>query len=146
MQLRSFLPADEAAVIALWQACDLLRPWNDPHADIQRKLTTQRELFFVGHCDGMLVATAMTGFDGHRGWVNYLAVDPAHRNKGYGRLMMAHVERSFHALGCPKVNLQVRNSNQAAAAFYQRLGYVAEEAVSFGKRLIVDGPLPGNEA
>ena len=142
MQIRTFKTADEAAVVALWQHCDLVRPWNDPHADIRRKLTTQPELFFVGQCDAGLVATAMTGFDGHRGWVNYLAVDPGHRNKGYGRLLMAHVERTFHALGCPKVNLQIRTSNQAATAFYLRLGYLPEEAVSFGKRLIVDAPLP----
>lgn len=142
MQIRSFQPADEAAVIALWQRCDLTRPWNDPHADIQRKLTTQPELFFVGHCDAELVASVMTGFDGHRGWVNYLAVDPGRRNQGYGRLLMDHVERTFRQLGCPKVNLQVRISNQAAAAFYRRLGYAPEEAVTFGKRLIVDGPPP----
>lgn len=142
MQIRPFRMTDEAAVVALWQQCDLLRPWNDPHADIRRKLTTQPELFFVGECDTGLVASVMTGFDGHRGWVNYLAVNPLHRYKGYGRLLMAHVERTFHRLGCPKVNLQVRTSNQAAAAFYLRLGYRPEEAVSFGKRLIVDTPLP----
>ena len=143
MQIRPFEPADEAAVVTLWRQCELTRPWNDPHADIQRKLTTQPELFFVGLCDATLVATVMTGFDGHRGWVNYLAVDPAHRNKGHGRLLMDHVERTFHALGCPKVNLQVRVGNAAAAAFYRRLGYSPEEAVTFGKRLIADvSPAP----
>ncbi len=145
MQIRPFQPADAAAVVALWQRCDLTRPWNDPHADIQRKLTVQPELFFVGQHDGRLIATVMTGFDGHRGWVNYLAVDATHRNKGFGRLLMEHVERTFHHLGCPKVNLQVRSGNQAAAAFYRRLGYSAEEAVTFGKRLIVDEP-PGMQA
>lgn len=140
--IRAFQVADEAAVVALWHRCDLVRPWNDPHADIRRKLTTQPELFFVGLCDTVLVATAMTGFDGHRGWVNYLAVDPGHRNKSFGRLLMTHVEHTFHALGCPKVNLQVRTSNQAATAFYLRLGYRPEQAVSFGKRLIVDAISP----
>ncbi|MFP3617399.1 GNAT family N-acetyltransferase, partial [Paraburkholderia sp. SIMBA_050] len=78
---------DESAVVALWQACGLTRPWNDPHRDIARKLTEQPELFLVGEADGRLVASAMIGFDGHRGWVYYLAVAPACQGRGYGRML-----------------------------------------------------------
>ncbi len=140
MLIRAFSLRDEPAVIELWRQCDLIRSWNDPHKDIQRKLTTQPELFFVGELDGKLVASVMAGFDGHRGWVNYLAVSPASRNKGIGRLLMRHVEESLKARGCPKLNLQVRATNQAVLEFYRRIGYSADEVVSYGKRLISDVP------
>ena len=138
MNIRTFSSADEAAVIELWRHCDLLRPWNDPHKDIQRKLTTQPELFVVGEIAGRLVATVMAGFDGHRGWVNYLAVAPGHRNAGLGRALMRHVEAALEARGCPKVNLQVRATNHAVLEFYRRIGYAPDEVVSLGKRLISD--------
>ena len=80
MQIRPFQPADEAAVIALWEACKLTRPWNDPRKDIARKLAVQPELFLVGTVDGEIVATVMAGYEGHRGWVNYLAVAPRARS------------------------------------------------------------------
>jgi len=138
MQIRPFSPTDESAVIHLWNQCELTRPWNDPRKDIQRKLGTQPELFFVGDYNGTLIASVMAGYDGHRGWVNYLAVDPVHQGKGFGRVLMQHVEESLLALGCPKLNLQIRSSNHAVQQFYQRLGYSTDEVVSFGKRLIVD--------
>lgn len=140
MQIRPFTDTDTDAVIALWQACGLTRPWNDPLRDIQRKLTVQRELFLVGEVDGRLVASAMAGYDGHRGWVNYLAVVPDAQGLGYGRAMMAYIEAALLARGCPKLNLQVRSSNTAVLAFYRQLGYAQDEAVSLGKRLIPDGP------
>lgn len=146
MKIRSYFKADEEAVIALWLQCRITRPWNDARKDIQRKLTTQPELFFVGELDGKIVGTAMAGFDGHRGWVNYLAVDPARQRAGLGRLLMQHVEDSLLARGCPKLNLQVRASNEAAAAFYARLGYSMDEVVSYGKRLIVDAPVADSKA
>jgi ribosomal protein S18 acetylase RimI-like enzyme len=138
MRILAYDEADEAAVVALWRRCGLTRPWNDPHRDIARKLAVQRELFVVGTVDGRLVATAMAGYDGHRGWVNYLAVDPGSQGRGYGRAMMAEVESLLLARGCPKLNLQVRASNVEVLAFYRHLGYVQDEAVSLGKRLIVD--------
>jgi ribosomal protein S18 acetylase RimI-like enzyme len=142
MQIRPFTEADTDAVTVLWQACGLTRPWNDPLRDIQRKLTVQRELFLVGEVDGRLVASAMAGYDGHRGWVNYLAVVPDAQGLGYGRALMAHIEAALLARGCPKLNLQVRSSNTAVLAFYRQLGYVQDEAISLGKRLIADGPQP----
>jgi ribosomal protein S18 acetylase RimI-like enzyme len=138
MLIRPFALPDEAAVIALWQACGLLRPWNDPHKDIQRKLTVQPELFLVGLIDEQIVASAMAGFDGHRGWVNYLAVDPARQQQSLGRQLMAEIEQKLTAMGCPKINLQVRSSNIQVIEFYRRLGYLPDEAISLGKRLIAD--------
>jgi ribosomal protein S18 acetylase RimI-like enzyme len=138
MQIRPFGLADEAAVVALWEACGLTRPWNDPRKDIARKLTVQPELFLVGVTDGAVMASVMAGYEGHRGWMNYLAVAPPFRGRGLGRALVEHVERLLHERGCPKVNLQVRATNPAAVAFYRRLGYVQDESISLGKRLIVD--------
>ena len=138
MELRPYAATDESAVVDLWRRCELTRPWNDPRNDIQRKLTTQPELFLVGEVDARVVATVMAGYDGHRGWVNYLAVAPEHRAKGYGRLLMRHVEERLVAMGCPKLNLQVRATNHAVLEFYRKLGYSVEERVSLGKRLIPD--------
>lgn len=138
MLIRPFTMADEAAIIDLWQRCELTRPWNDPHRDIQRKLQVQPELFLVGEIDGRLVASAMAGYEGHRGWINYLAVCPQQRRQGLARQLMASIEEKLLALGCPKLNLQVRDSNGAALAFYARLGYQVDASVSLGKRLIAD--------
>ena len=138
MELRPYAAADENAVVELWQRCELTRPWNHPRKDIQRKLTTQPELFLVGELDGRIIATVMAGFDGHRGWVNYLAVAPEHRTRGYGRLLMQHVEESLTTKGCPKLNLQVRAGNRDVLEFYRKLGYSTDEVVSLGKRLIPD--------
>lgn len=140
MLIRPYLSADEAAVIALWQACDLTRPWNDPRKDIARKLLVHPELFLVGVVEDTLVASIMAGYEGHRGWLNYLAVSPDHQRRGYGRQMVAEAERLLLELGCPKVNLQVRATNASAAAFYEALGYTNDEVISFGRRLIHDQP------
>jgi ribosomal protein S18 acetylase RimI-like enzyme len=138
VKIRAFQPADEATVIALWQECGLTRPWNDPHADIARKLTAQPDLFLVGTVGAEIVASAMVGFDGHRGWVYYLAVAPRHRRQSYGRALMHEAERLLTQRGCPKLNLLVRSSNAEVIEFYRKLGYVQDETVSLGKRLIHD--------
>jgi len=138
MQIRPFRPADEATVVALWKECGLTRSWNDPQKDIARKLAVQPELFLVGVADGEIMASVMAGYEGHRGWMNYLAVAPRFRGRGFGRLLVEHVERALLERGCPKVNLQVRATNPEAVAFYRRLGYAQDESISLGKRLIVD--------
>ena len=138
MEIRTFQPADEAAVVGLWQECGLTRPWNDPHKDIARKLAVQAELFLVGALEGTVMASVMAGYEGHRGWMNYLAVAPGYRGRGFGRALVEHVEQLLRARGCPKVGLLVRNSNLEAAAFYRRLGYAQDESISLGKRLIAD--------
>jgi ribosomal protein S18 acetylase RimI-like enzyme len=138
LQIRPFIQADEAQVIILWQRCGLVRAWNDPHQDIARKLRVQGELFLVG-VDGdggnRIVATVMAGYEGHRGWINYLAVDPDVRRQGVGRALMAAAEDRLRALGCPKINLQIRNDNRDAIAFYRRIGFSEDAAISLGKRL-----------
>lgn len=138
VDIRPFETRDESAVVRLWERCGLIRPWNDPHRDIARKLSEQPELFLVGHSGEEVIATAMAGFDGHRGWVYYLAVAPEHQKKSYGRKLMRDVERLLRERGCPKVNLQVRSSNEETIAFYRRLGYVQDEVVSLGRRLVED--------
>jgi ribosomal protein S18 acetylase RimI-like enzyme len=116
----------------------LIRLWNDPRKDIARKLAVQPELFLVGLADHTIVATAMAGYEGHRGWVNYLAVAPERQRQGLGRSMMREVERLLHSAGCPKINLQIRDTNAEAMAFYSALGYKRDEVVSMGKRLETD--------
>ncbi len=140
MIIRTFQPNDEAAVVRLWEECGLTRPWNDPHADIARKLTEQPELFLVGTVNGTVVATAMVGFDGHRGWVYYLAVSPRHQKRSCGRALMREAERLLAERGCPKVNLLVRSSNAEVIEFYRKLGYTPDDAVCLGRRLIHDQP------
>jgi ribosomal protein S18 acetylase RimI-like enzyme len=147
---RSFIPGDRTRVARLWETCGLTRPWNDPCRDIDRKLDRDAELLLVGEAPaseaadgttttGRVVATVMAGYDGHRGWINYLAVDPDHRGEGHGRTMMEAAETRLLALGCPKVNLQVRTDNPDAVAFYELLGYSVDPVVSMGRRLISDG-------
>lgn len=138
MKIRPFLEGDTAFVIDLWQRCDLTRPWNDPLKDIQRKLTTQRELFLVGEMDGRLMASAMAGYDGHRGSVYYLAVSPDYQARGYGRQLMKAVEAALVERGCPKLNILIRTSNESVRDFYHNLGYTLDEVVSVGKRFIPD--------
>lgn len=138
MDIRPFALPDTETVIELWRAAGLVRPWNDPRKDIERKLTVQPELFLVGESDGAVVAAAMVGYDGHRGWVNYLAVAHGSRGLDYGRAMMDEAERLLTELGCPKLNLQIRIDNVEVRAFYEHLGYTQDAAVSYGKRLIAD--------
>lgn len=138
MQIRPFHPEDEAAVISLWRQCDLLRPWNDPHKDIRRKLRVSPDLFLVGVLNARIVATVMAGYEGHRGWLNYLAVAPDYQRCGLGRAIVTEAERLLREAGCPKINLQVRSSNAAVIEFYRRLGYKIDEVVSMGKRLESD--------
>ncbi|RWZ64552.1 GNAT family acetyltransferase [Labedella populi] len=143
MRIRSFQRSDTETVVALWEACGLTRPWNDPHRDIERKLTVQPELFLVGEIDsengaGRVVGSLMAGYEGHRGWLNYLAVAPLHRGRGFGRLLVAEAETMLEELGCPKVNLQVRADNTEAMRFYESLGYAPDGSVSMGKRMIPD--------
>ncbi|MCX7222784.1 MAG: GNAT family N-acetyltransferase [Burkholderiales bacterium] len=124
MLIRPFKQQDESGVIALWHTCALTRSWNNPSLDKE---------------DGLIIASAMFGYEGHRGWVNYLAVDPSHQRKGYATQLMEHGEHLLRAVGCPKLNLQVRSTNASTLAFYESLGYKNDEVISLGKRLISDG-------
>lgn len=135
MHIRPYRESDESQVVALWDECELTRSWNDPREDIARKLCVQRELFLVGTIAGHVVATIMAGYDGHRGWINYLGVGVAHRRRGHASALMLRVEQLLSEAGCPKINLQVRAANAEALAFYRRAGYAQDEVVSLGKRL-----------
>ncbi|MCP4297434.1 MAG: GNAT family acetyltransferase [Proteobacteria bacterium] len=135
MKIREFTIEDQDEVIQLWTECKLVVPWNDPVKDIQRKLNVDPDLFLVGETSGSLVATVMGGYDGHRGWINFLAVSPAHRRKGYGIKIMEAVESRIKEKGCPKINLQVRETNTDVISFYEASGYGIDNVVGLGKRL-----------
>ena len=135
LQIRPFAPSDESDVISLWQKCDLVVEQNDPQKDIAMKLHVQPELFLVGLVDNQIVATVMAGYEGHRGWINYLAVAPDHQSKGFARQIMAAVETKLKALGCPKINLQIRTTNKPVIEFYKSIGFKEDKVLSMGKRL-----------
>lgn len=138
MEIRPFRATDEGALIELWVACELTRPWNDPGRDIACKLADSPELLLVAEEAGVLVGSVMAGYEGHRGWINYLAVHPSRRGRGFGRALMDAAEERLAALGCAKVNLQVRDGNAVARAFYEAIGYAQDPVVSYGKRLTDD--------
>jgi ribosomal protein S18 acetylase RimI-like enzyme len=135
LTIRTYAPQDEDAVVELWHKCDVVVPWNDPKSDIRAKTEFQPDLFLVGKVDGTLVATVMVGYEGHRGWINYLAVDPSMQRQGIGTRMMQRAEQLLKALGCPKINIQVRATNAQVLAFYEKLGYMQDPLVDLGKRL-----------
>ncbi len=132
--IRSFQVSDEFDVIGLWHRCNLVVPQNDPQKDIEMKLQLQPELFLVGVISSRIVSTVMSGYDGHRGWIYYLAVDPDFRQNGIGRRMMEKTEMKLRKLGCWKINLQVRNSNKSVIAFYKHIGFLDDDVLGMGKR------------
>ena len=135
-EVRSYVETDEAAVAALWREVFTSMPaWNHAETDIRRKLAVQRELFLVATIDSEIVGTAMGGYDGHRGWVYYVATSPRHRRQGIGTALMQAIERKLDEIGCPKLNLQVRAKDREVVAFYETLGYHVEERISMGKLL-----------
>ena len=135
---RDFEPADTACVAKLWQECGLTRPWNDPFKDIERKLTDQNGAFWVVFQNSVVVASVMIGYDGHRGTINYLAIAPELQRSGIGAELMRRAEAFLIDIGCPKVSFCVRKDNHAVLAFYDRLGYAADDVHFLGKRLIPD--------
>lgn len=138
VDIRSFAVSDTDAVVSLWQETGLTRPWNNPYQDINRKLSVQPELFLVAVAGETLVGSVMAGYDGHRGWLYYLASDPARRGEGIGRRLVEAAEERLLAMGCPKVQLMVRPENNVAQGFYDALGYDTFETWATGKRLIAD--------
>ena len=123
------------AVVDLWRKCNLVVPQNDPVEDIHRKLVFQPDLFFVALLDGKVIGSIMVGYEGHRGWMNYLAVLPEHQRRGYGRKLVEKAVEELKKLGCLKVNLQVRRSNVSVVEFYKHLGFKDDDVVGLGKRL-----------
>jgi len=123
------------AVVDLWRKCNLVVPKNDPVEDIQRKLVFQPDLFFVALLDSKVIGSIMVGYEGHRGWINYLSVLPEHQKHGYGRKLVERAVDELKKLGCLKVNLQVRRSNVSVVEFYTHLGFKDDDVVGLGKRL-----------
>lgn len=135
VKIRPYQSGDKSGVLQLWHDCGLIVPQNNPVKDIQRKMAVQPELFLVGVQTGRIVASLMAGYDGHRGWLNYLAVAPGIRRMGIGRQMVQEAEKQLAAFGCQKINLQVRTSNMEALAFYRTIGFTEDQVISLGKRL-----------
>ena len=133
--IRPFKEGDEEALVSLWNMCKLTVPWNNPYKDIARKLKVQAELFLMGYLGDKLIASVMAGYDGHRGWINYFAVHPDFQARGYGKQLLTNVENGLRELGCPKINLQIREGNDKVFSYYQKLGFVEEKRISMGKRL-----------
>ncbi|MCH6259288.1 GNAT family acetyltransferase [Puniceicoccaceae bacterium K14] len=140
MNIRPYQDSDELAVVQLWIDCGLVAPQNNPIRDIQRKSRVNPEWFLVGVENEEVVASCMVGYEGHRGWINYLAVAPIKQRNGYAKTLVKEAENLLRSTGCPKINLQVRSSNSKVIAFYERIGFSVDNVTSLGKRLEVDEP------
>ena len=138
LHIRPYRADDEKAVIDLWTACKLVVPHNNPKKDIARKLRVNPEWFLIGEQDGVVMATCMAGYEGHRGWINYLAVSPGAQRRRIASRMMEEAEGLMRKAGCPKINLQIRSTNVPVIEFYKSLGFKIDEVTSMGKRLEAD--------
>ncbi len=136
LRIRAFDAADRDAVVELWRACGLVVPHNDPAQDIALCRATPHSELFVGEADGRIVATAMAGHDGHRGWLYYVAVSPGRRGTGAGRRLVDHSEAWLASLGVRKVNLIIRDTNLDVRGFYERLGYAVEPRCVMARWLV----------
>ena len=122
-------------VVKLWHACNLVTPQNDPVEDIEKKMNFQPNLFFIGLMDGKVTGSIMVGYEGHRGWINYLAVTPENQRRGYGKKLVRKAINELKKIGCQKINLQVRRNNVEVIDFYKRIGFKEDDVVSLGMRL-----------
>jgi len=133
--IRNYTSDDRDQVIGLWEACRLIVQGNDPYKDIELKMEFQPELFFVASLDDKIVGTVMTGYDGHRGYLNYLGIHPMYRSKGYGKSLVEFSVHKLKELRCPKLNIQIRNTNTGVTGFYQKLGFTDHEVKGMQMRL-----------
>jgi ribosomal protein S18 acetylase RimI-like enzyme len=133
--VRKYTCQDEKAVIQLWKDCKLLVPQNNPKIDIEEKMNFQPDLFFVGTVNEKIIASIMVGYDGHRGWINYLAVHPLYQRKGFGTQLMNIAREKLLNLGCQKINVQVRNTNLSIVKFYKSNGFMDDDVIGLGKRI-----------
>lgn len=138
MEIRNYDLIDESQVIDLWIKCDLVRPWNNPKKDIERKLKVDPDLFLVAVLNGKVIATVMGRYEGHRGWINYLAVNRSQQRKGYGKIIMKEIEEKLKAKGAPNINVQIRSTNKSVIDFYKSINCEIDDVISMGKRLIED--------
>lgn len=133
--IRKFIPEDKQTVISLWERCGLVVPKNNPEEDIDLKMNFQPDLFFVAEYDGEIAGVVMAGYDGHRGWLNYLGVDPLYRKKGIARSLVQYSADRLRELGCPKLNIQIRTTNTAVKGFYYRLGFADHDVIGMQIKL-----------
>ena len=138
MEIRVFVEADTDAVIDLWQLANLTHPNNDSALDIKRKMNDSPWGFLVAMDGKTIIGSIMVGYDGHRGWINYLACHPNHRRRRVAKSLMNEAKKLLLERGCPKINLQVRSGNEAAVKFYESIGYLDDNVTSFGLRLNTD--------
>jgi len=138
MKIRTYQLKDENQLINLWIECGLVVPWNDPKKDIQRKINDSPDLFFIGEIEGEIVASCMAAYDGHRGWIYFLAVKPEYQNRGYAKSILKQAEEALLNIGCPKIELMVRHSNDKVVTFYEHAGYKNDPVIILSKRLISD--------
>jgi ribosomal protein S18 acetylase RimI-like enzyme len=136
--IRTYRPDDTAKVIDLWRECGLIVTWNNPQTDIDRKYTDSPQMFFIGELKNELVASCMAGYDGHRGWIYFLAVKNSQQRKGLATRLLGHVEAKLIKLGCPKVELMVRKTNDRVISFYKSIGFDPDPVIVLSKRLIND--------
>ena len=138
--IRNYKSSDEGQIIDLWFECGLAAPWNNPKRDIERKMDKDPSLFLVGEFEGSIVASCMAGYDGHRGWIYYLAVRPEYQKQGIASKIVREAENRLLKIGCPKIDLMVRKSNEEAISFYQKIGYKDDPVIVLSKRLYDDEP------
>ena len=139
-RIRPFRDGDEDDVVALWKACDLVRPWNNPRRDIESALGAESSEIFVavaGDGEERIAGTVMAGYDGHRGWVYYVAAHPEHRSRGLGGHLMRHAEAWLEGRGAPKVMLMIREENEGVRRFYEGLGYEVERRTVMSRRTVM---------
>jgi ribosomal protein S18 acetylase RimI-like enzyme len=134
-EIVKYKPAFQSVVVDLWKKCGLIVPQNNPVQDIRKKIDFQPDLFFVALLNDNVIGSIMVGYEGHRGWLNYLAVLPEHQSHGYGRKLVEKAVYELEKLGCVKINLQVRRSNVSVVEFYKHLGFKEDDVTSMGKRL-----------
>jgi ribosomal protein S18 acetylase RimI-like enzyme len=145
VEITTYKPKFQDAVVDLWKTCNLITPQNDPVEDIKKKTSFQPELFFVGLLEGKVIGSIMVGYEGHRGWMNYMAVNPKYQRQGYGRKLVQKAIAELKKIGCVKINLQVRRSNTSVIDFYKHLGFQEDDVISLGMRLKW-APTPCSEA
>jgi ribosomal protein S18 acetylase RimI-like enzyme len=138
LNIRTYRHGDEIEIINLWRDCGLIVPWNNPETDIARKCADSPELFFIAELDSKIVGSCMAGYDGHRGWIYFLAVTPAEQRKGIAAKLVSRVEAELIQLGCPKLELMVRKTNHEVVSFYGSIGFDPDPVMVMSKRLIKD--------
>jgi ribosomal protein S18 acetylase RimI-like enzyme len=136
--IRHYKTGDEKDVIELWEQCGLVAPQNNPKRDIERKLKVNPGWFLVGELKGKIVSTCMVGYEGHRGWINYLVVSGRYQRRGFASQIMSKAEKILRDAGCPKINIQIRTSNTDVIEFYKAIGFKKDDVLSMGKRLVQD--------